>query len=300
MQKDSRLVVIDKKKFFLKRMSFWIYFFVIANFLMFFAFTQDFYVQNYYASSQKNFKLNNENYKKEYDTVSSQIMLLDKTLNYKNTDDCDNINNLKKIKTLPAASNFNIEKLNSVVKVKEINNKLQEYYAYLDKTNNKFSLINDYNRDLNKIIPFSENLTNICINYDRLMLNKNYSVSNDFLVGRLISQIDDIKLDDLNSDSYFGNIVKSLNKFKAKKYSVDSMFGYKLSNLEKNDNKQEFAVIVNELIDNVQDFKQLVSIYQTVTIDNDNQLTKIKDELVASVNKVNNQNMLDNILKISF
>jgi hypothetical protein len=300
MQKDQKLVIIDKKKFFLKRMSFWIYFFIVANFLMFFAFTQDFYVQRFYASSQKNFKSNNESYKKEYDNVSSQISLLDKTLSSRNLDDCDNINNLKKVKTLPTVSNFAIDRLSSIIKIKEINKTLQDYYSYLDKTNGKFSQINDYNQDLKKIIPYSQNLTNICINYDRLMLSKTYSVSDDFLINRLITQVNELDIPELKSDIYFNNITKSLMKLKETKYSTYTMFASNLTFLEKNNNKQEFADAINQLVDNVQDFKQLVSIYQVVIIDNDNQLTKIKEELVASATKVNNQNLLDNILKISF
>jgi hypothetical protein len=300
MQKDQKLVIIDKKKFFLKRMSFWIYFFIIANFLMFFAFTQDFYVQRFYASSQKNFKSNNESYKKEYDNISAQINLLDKTLSTRNADDCDNINNLKKVKSFPTASNFAIDRLSSLIKIKEINKTLQDYYTYLDKTNGKFAQINEYNQDLKKLIPYSQNLTNICINYDRLMLTKTYSVSDDFLINRLITQVNELDVPELKSDLYFNNISKSLKKLKETKYSTDTMFASNLTYLEKNNNKQEFADAINQLVDNVQDFKQLVSIYQVVIIDNDNQLTRIKEELVASATKVNNQNLLDNILKISF
>jgi hypothetical protein len=300
MQKDKKLQTIDVKPIFFKRMSFWIYLFVIANILMFFAFTQDFYVQRFYASTQKNFKTNNENYKKEYDKISSEIAVLDKTLSYRNADDCDNINNLKKIKTFPNASTFNVEKLNTIIKVKEIKNTLTDYYSYLDKTNGRISTISEYNRELNVLIPFSQNLTNICINYDRLQLSSKYSITDDFLVTRLIAQINELELDKMNSDNYFSNISKSINKFKSKNYSAATLFDSKLSNIEKIENKAEFAKDIEEIINSVQDFKQLIGIYQVVIVDNDNELSKIKDRIVASVNTVNNQNLLDNILKISF
>jgi hypothetical protein len=300
MQKDQKLQMVNIKPIFFKRMSFWIYLFVIANILMFFAFTQDFYVQKFYSSTQKNFKSNNENYKKEYDKISSEIALLDKTLSYRNADDCDNINNLKKIKTFPNASTFKVEKLNSIIKVKEIKKTLEDYYEYLDKTNSRIGKISEFNRDLNVLIPFSQNLTNICINYDRLELSAKYSVSDDFLVTRLISQINELELDKMNSDNYFSNISKSIIKFKSKNYSSSTMFDYKLSNIEKIENKSDFAKDIDDIVNNVQDFKQLVGIYQVVIVDNDNELSKIKDRIVASVNTVNNQNLLDNILKISF
>jgi hypothetical protein len=300
MQKDQKLQMVNIKPKFYKRMSFWIYLFVIANILMFFAFTQDFYVQKFYSSTQKNFKSNNENYKKEYDKISSEIALLDKTLSYRNADDCDNINNLKKIKTFPNASIFKVEKLNSIIKVKEIKKTLEDYYDYLDKTNSRIGKITEFNEDLSTLIPFSQNLTNICINYDRLLLSTKYSTNDDFLVSRLISQINDLELDKLNSDNYFSNISKSIIKFKSKNYSSSIMFDYKLSNIEKIENKSAFAKDINDIVNNVQDFKQLVGIYQVVIVDNDNELSKIKDRIIASVNTVNNQNLLDNILKISF
>ena len=300
MKNENKLVVVNKKKFFLKRVSFWIYFFVIANLLMFFAFTQDFFVQRYYSQAQTNFKSNNENYKTEYALITSQINKLDKTLNAKNADDCNNIANLSELKTLPTGTAVEINKLKSIIKVKEINRSLTEYYSYLEKTNNNFLQFNLYNQDLNKLIPFSSKFVNICINYDRLMTNNYYSNTDDFLMSRLVNQVNEIELKDINSNKYFSDIKDSIQTFKSKNYVITELFGASKTNLQKSTTKLEFATDVVNIVNSVQEFEKLVSYYQVVTVDNDNQLIKIKDDLVSSAVKVNNQNIVDSILKISF
>jgi hypothetical protein len=294
MIKNKELKVV-KKVIFLKRVSFWIFFLVIVNLFIFFAFTQNYYYQNYFMEVVKNVKLNKTNFSKNKEINNKVLEYVENASIGKVFDECLTLENFYKIKIPETPKKIEITKLNSLFKVKNYYQLLNNYYEKLEDTNSKSLNTTIFLSELNEFKVNSTDLVNICINYYSLSLNKEYLQTDELYINRIIKQINNLKIDKIKAYPYLIKSVDLIKKFKQKNYTFNSFKDAKSPNEIKLTFNKDVENIINSLLD-FKNFKE--NIKNNLILEEVDSL-----DLEAELYKLNqndlSQNIFESFLKIS-
>jgi hypothetical protein len=296
MNKATELQVIYKRVFF-KRLSFWLFILVVINLFVFFAFTQNFYLQKYYAFSLENINLNQMKLFESSKSITAEVNKVNKIATLTYEEDCSYIEKLNSIGEFNEIKTLETQKLNLLVKVKQLSTILNSYYSEIEKVNNNILVYNSEVQDYNTFKLANKNLVNICYNYYNLITYP-YYVPNDYnIMTKIQTQLNSIESNKSSTNAYLQSVFKSINQFKSKNFVLEERLAAKSSYDSKSQTKTEFIAAVKKIILSLLDTKLLVTSLSTIVFNGD--ISSNYKQQLLEASETPSADFVNNILKIT-